>query len=243
MKMEDHFKETLNNAVANEPPVRDAWNTFERRVRVDRRRRIVGLVAAAAVIAGVAWIVYPIAGAKNGRPIVPATQLPAQTPTAPPRPPYAQPDWVRYKNDLLLYSIDHPKSWRGPATFEGVDSFQPNGAQPLEKGTPTFAITIQFQQGADPAAAPSGEPTPSSSRTVEGSGSITGTRYEYESGQGRTILYRFDWTACAAGVTPCQATSGTLEMRIIASTDTLWKHYGGTAEKIVRTLEQWYWSQ
>ena len=62
MKMEDHFKETLNRAVANEPPVLDAWDRFERRIGRSRRWRLfAGLAGAAAVIVA-AVIVVPQLG-------------------------------------------------------------------------------------------------------------------------------------------------------------------------------------
>lgn len=51
MRIEEHFREILSRAVADEPPVADAWERFERRARRGRRVR---LVAAAALSGAVA---------------------------------------------------------------------------------------------------------------------------------------------------------------------------------------------
>ena len=119
MKMEDHFKETLNRAVANEPPVLDAWDRFERRMGRSRRwRMLAGLAGAAAVIVA-AVIVVPQLGTGGTRIVAPIATPSSPTPTVDP---YA--GWQTFGNLEQHYLLKHPNEWR-VSIFEAVYEFGP----------------------------------------------------------------------------------------------------------------------
>ncbi|MFY9587825.1 MAG: hypothetical protein WAT66_10265 [Actinomycetota bacterium] len=237
MKMEEHFKQTLNRAVANEPPVLDAWDRFEQRAGRGRRVRLFAGIAAAAAVAIASVIVVPKLATNRAIDVPPATQPPSPTPTVT-RDVYA--GWESGRRTTDLYEVRWPQGWSGfdPAqpAFEGVDAIQPPNVEPLEKGEPTFAVTIKFEQGATPSESASGEQLGEPTRSTRADGR---TQYRLERatpGEGRSILYLIEWTACARGETPCRQVSGTLFVRIIAGTDPLWQEHGATGELIAASV-------
>ena len=228
MKIEDHFKDTLNRAVGNEPPVRDAWSTFERRVGRGRWVRWSAGLAAAVFVAIAAIIAVPKLARDDRVVIHPATQ-PTTTSATPTEGPYA--GWVYASNQTMRYRVHYPKDWDGPSSFEGVDSLQPPDVEPLEKGSPTFAVTITFQQGQ--------KFSPRSGSGVAVARDDGRRNYVVETPKDDTReMYVIEWSACAAGEDPCREVSGTLVVRIIAGSDSLWDRYGSIGSRIAATIEQ-----
>ena len=236
MKMEDHFKETLNNAVANEPPVQDAWSRFERRVRRGLWMRGLRVAATAAVVAGAVWVAYPLVKSDNPVIVPPATQPPTSTPIVPD--PYA--GWHSSANADALWMVRYPSDWYGQDAplpiFEGVNELQPPDVEALEKGLPTFAVTIRFAQGEKVYPPPSGEIT-TNETIVQRSDGRTAYRFDSADHGERTVVYRIEWDACAAGESTCHVVSGTLIVRLIAGNNTLWTRYGDVGEKIAQSIE------
>ena len=140
MKMEDHFKETLNRAVANEPPVLDAWHRFERRVSRSRRwRMMAGLAGAAAVIVA-AVIVVPQLGTSGVKPAPFATQPPTGIPTDFGNP-FPIDDWNTFKS-ADGYEVRYPRWWV-VSEFEAVWEFRPYWLKGEAVGEPTFSVTFR----------------------------------------------------------------------------------------------------
>ncbi|TMK22725.1 MAG: hypothetical protein E6G68_01650 [Actinobacteria bacterium] len=238
MKMEDHFKETLNKAVANEPPVVDAWSRFEGRVHRGRRMRWSAGFAVAVAVAVASLIVVPKLGQQSI--IAPATNPPSNS-FASSSPSLADPyqGWHSSRNADGLWQVRYPASWYGDEAplpiFEGVAELQPPDVQPIVKGLPTFAVTIRFDQGTSPDSVPTEGPQPSPAKKVTIDGS-PGFRSESDSNGEHVIVYRIAWTACAAGETPCRAVDGTLVIRVLASTQTFWNMYGDTGDLVARSI-------
>ncbi len=119
MRMEEHFKETLNRAVANEPPVMDAWDRFEQRAGRGRRVRLLAAFAAAAAVAVASVIVVPKLGTDGG--IGLATQPPSSSPTVDP-----YEGWQTFTNPDQHYRVKYPADWNR-TMFEAVFEFVPPG--------------------------------------------------------------------------------------------------------------------
>jgi hypothetical protein len=234
MKMEDHFKETLSRAVANEPPVQDAWATFEGRVRRGRRARLLASIAAAAAVVAAGAIVTPK--------LLPDKGIHVTTPPPVPSPTDPYEGWETGRRMEAQFDVRYPKGWSGvdpsqPA-FEGVDEIQPSDVEPLEKGLPTFAVTIRFDQSAEPDRPLPGEPT-AERRQITWNDGQTAYRSERVGDNGeREIVYQIAWVGCAAGEDICREVDGTLVVRVLASTGQLWSIYGETGDLIARSVRQ-----
>lgn len=232
MKMEDHFKETLNRAVANEPPVLDAWERFDRRAHRDRNLRLLASMAAAAAAIVAAVIIVPQIGTGGGLGLStePPSPSPAATPTADP---YA--GWATYDYDLYRLKLRHPTDWR-VVVFEADPEVLAPGQDPTAAGEPTMAVTLTLldqefddpdlrAQGFDRSTRPDGR-------------AFVWSEVELASG-GRRIDYRIDWSTCVRGATPpgCTRNAQTLIVTIHAGTRQRWEAYGATAERIVSSIE------
>jgi hypothetical protein len=140
MKMEEHFKETLNRAVANEPPVLDAWDRFERRVGRSRRWRLfAGLAGTAAVIVAAA-IVVPQLGTSGVKPGPFATQPSTVIPTDLGNP-FPIDDWNTFKS-ADGYEVRYPRWWV-VSEFEAVWEFRPYWLKGEAVGEPTYSVTFR----------------------------------------------------------------------------------------------------
>lgn len=236
MKIEDHFKETLNRAVANEPPVLDAWDRFERRAGRGRQVRLFAAIAAAAAVAVASVIVVPQLGTNDG--IGLSTNPPSQNPTVDP---YA--GWSTYDYDLYQFTLRHPTDWR-VVVFEANPEVLAPGQVATAAGEPTMAVTLALlneafdaprlrQQGFDVSIGPAGRP-------------FVRTEESDENG-GKRVFYRIDWYYCqqqtpapgeSAIPNVCYRENQTLAVTIHAGTDRLWEQYGAVAERIVTSIEQ-----
>lgn len=231
MKMEDHFKETLQRAVANEPPVLDAWDRFERRAGRSRQLRLFAAIAAGAAIAVASVIVVPRLGTDGG--IGLATQPPSASPTPTPTvDPYA--GWSTYDYELYHFTLRHPTEWR-VVLFEADPEVLAPGQKGTAAGEPTMAVSLALlneefdspqwrEKGFDRSTRPDGRP-------------FVWTESELENGT--KAIYRIDWSTCLnSNATPsCVRTPRTLVVSILAGTRQLWDMYGTTAEKIVTSIE------
>ena len=233
MKIEDHFKETLNRAIANEPPVLDAWDRFERRVGRGRQVRLFAAIAAAASVA-VASVIFVPRLASDGGGIGLATEPPSPTPT-PTATADAYAGWATYDYDPYMFTLRHPNDWR-VVVFEADPEVLAPGQVATAAGEPTMAVTLTLldeefdspelrRQGFDRSTRPDGRP-------------FIWTEKELDNG-GRRVDYRFDWSSCVPGVTKpdgCIRGGRTLVVAILAGTRELWDTYGETAERIVDSL-------
>jgi hypothetical protein len=238
MKMEDHFKETLKRAVANEPPELDAWSRFERRMHRGRNVRLFVPIAAAAAVIVAGVIAVPKLFFRTEA--IPVLTSPTPTPASPSPSPDPYAGWNYSRNAGDLWQVYYPKSWYGQMAplpiFEGVASLQPPDVEPIEKGLPTFAVSIRFDQGSDPGRPPSGEPTPAARETVARDDGRTEYRTEHDKDGMHVIVYQLAWTACAAGEPDCREVDGTLVVRVLASNEALWNKYGETGDLIARSI-------
>jgi hypothetical protein len=227
MKMEDHFKETLRKAVANEPPVQEAWSTFERRVRRGRSIRLFTAIAATAAVVAVGVIVGPKL-LRDDTGIGVATNPPTSSPSANP---YA--GWEPRLMGERFYSFQYPRDWAEPTEFEGVQALQPEGVEPLERGGKTFAISVRFDQGVSPASFPDSRQGWTS---VQRDDAREAYRREEATDGSHVVEYRIEWRACAAGESPCRDVGGTLNIRIFGSNDSLWERHIDDAQLIVDSI-------
>ena len=225
MKMEDHFKETLNRAVANEPPVLDAWDRFERRVGRSRRWRLfAGLAGAAAVI--VAAVIVPQLGTGGSTRITP----PITTPD-----PYV--GWTDADDPIGQWTLKHPPTWR-VTHFEGVYEVLPPGEVATPAGEPTFAVTIaRLSEDFElPAAAEDptvqrgmwpGDPDRPYMRIQQQGGSVG-------------YIYRIDWSPpCAFAVPPapiCDYEPSVLVVHVYSSDQQRFDRYSVDGELVARSI-------
>ena len=235
MKMEDHFKETLKRAVANEPPELDAWSRFERRMHRGRTLRLFVSIAAAAAVIAAGVVVVPKLVRDDRIPVLtnPTPGSPSPSPD-----PYA--GWNYSRNADDLWEVHYPNSWYGQMAplpiFEGVITLQPPDVEPIEKGSPTFGVSIRFDQGSQPGQPPEGEPTPTTRQKVTRDDGRAEYRSELNVDGTHVIIYQIAWTACARGEPDCREVDGTLVVRVMASTDALWTTYGETGDLIARSI-------
>lgn len=228
MKMEEHFKDTLERAVANEPPVIDSWTTFERRVRRDRGVRMFGSAFAIVAVIVAAVIVVP----KLGR--NPAIITPSTNPPSPNTDPYA--GWKTYEYDLYDFKLRYPEDW-SIKIFESDPEVVAPGQKATAAGEVTMAVTLtlldarfydpQWREfGLDPGTRPDGR---------------TFVRHITEplDGGGRRIEYSIDWSTCLRSAEPptCVRMERTLFVAIHVGTEALGVQYGTIAEKIVTSIE------
>ncbi|MEX2554938.1 MAG: hypothetical protein WEB06_04845 [Actinomycetota bacterium] len=223
MKMEEHFKETLNRAVANEPPVLDAWDRFERRVGRSRRRQMVAGLAGAAAVIVAAVIVVPQLGTGGATRITP--------PIAPPAP-YV--GWSEASDPIGQWTVKHPLTWR-VTHFEGVYEVLPPGEIGTAAGEPTFAVTIaRLEEDLERSAAEGAE------------GVLRGTwgggrpymRIEQQAGDGSVgYFYRIDWRPPCAFETPaCDIAPSTLVVHVFASDQARFDKYSADGELVARSI-------
>lgn len=233
MKMEDHFKDTLNRAVANEPPVLDAWDRFEQRAVRGRRVRLFAAIAAAAAVAVASVIVVPRLGTGDGIGLLgPDKGSSSPTPISTVDP---YENWATYRYDLYGFTVRHPKDWR-VVVHEGNPELLAPGQIPTAAGEPTMAVTLSLLTD-EYYLAKSGAGGRSAGRSGR---PFVSTETEIPEG-GRRVDYRFDWAYCQPhtpgpdGSVPlvCNAVERTLVVTIHAGTDALWDKYGAIAELIV----------
>jgi hypothetical protein len=145
--MEDHFKETLRKAAANEPPVLDAWDRFERSVRRDRRWRFTAAIAGLAAVIVAAVIVVPQLGTGGVRVIPPLTNSPTPGSPSPSADPYA--GWQTYTNADQFYRLKFPAGWRYTMN-EAVYEFVPDGLDATDaKGAEgSFGVIVNLHDQA-----------------------------------------------------------------------------------------------
>lgn len=72
MRIEEHFREVLSRALADEPPVADAWKRFERRARRGRRVRLVGAAALSGAVAAAIVFSPRLLASRPPRAVTPA---------------------------------------------------------------------------------------------------------------------------------------------------------------------------
>lgn len=151
MKMEDHFKETLNKAVENEPPVLDAWDRFERRMGRSRRWRMVVAFAGAAAVIVAAAIVVPQLGTRGVKPAPPITQPPTVIQTDGSFATFPTDDWVlfrsgeTYGSQNVRYEFRHPRWWK-IGEHEAVFEIRPYWLPPsLGSGEATVSATWRVE--------------------------------------------------------------------------------------------------
>lgn len=142
MKMEDHFKETLQRAVANEPPVLDAWDRFEGRLRRGRRLRMVAALAGAAAVITAAVVVVPQLGSspKGLKPDVSPSGAPTGFPTDVGGP-FPKNDWNVYRS-AEGFEVHYPRWWI-VGRFEAETEFHPYWVKGSIVGEPTIAVNFQ----------------------------------------------------------------------------------------------------
>lgn len=201
MKMEDHFKETLHRAVANEPPVFDAWDRFEHRIGRARRWRMAAALAGAAAVIVAAVIVVPNLATNGGVGF-----------DTPPPDPYA--GWQSGSDPIGQWTVLFPADWR-LTQFEGTNDILPPGEKGTAAGEPTFAVYIaRIDEDLEPNAA---FEDPTIKRGVWPGGRPylrIELRPPDNSVQGYT--YRIDWrTPCAFEAQPCDVAPSTLVVQVI----------------------------
>ncbi|MGH2785352.1 MAG: hypothetical protein ACRDJ1_08820 [Actinomycetota bacterium] len=226
MKMEDHFKETLRGAVANEPPVLDAWDRFERRLGRSRRWRIVASIAGAVAVIVAAAVVVPQLGT---------------SPTLLPK--VVQPDpfagWTTAEDPIGQWKVKHPPTWR-VTQFEGVYEVLPPGEIATAAGEPTFAVTIaRLSEDLEPSAAAE-DPTVQRGTWPDGRPYL---RIQMQAGDGSVgYIYRIDWSppcAFATQGTVCDFEPSTLVVHIYSSDQTRYDRYVADADLVARSIEFW----
>ena len=236
MKMEDHFKESLNRAVANEPPVLDAWDRFEQRAHRGRNVRLFASIFAAAAVVVAAVIIVPQLGTGDGLGLStePTSQSPSPTVTST-TDPYE--GWATFgPMGGAPYGLRYPNDWRA-TSFHGVSELLAPGQPPTSKGDPTMAVTLTLddQEFDDP----DKFRRAGFDRSTRSDGRPFVWREEELPDGGRRVDYRIEWSFCVrADSTPgCVRSPRTLVVTIYAGTRQLWDTYGETAERIVTSIE------
>lgn len=227
MKMEDHFKETLNRAVANEPPVLDAWDRFERRAHRGRNVRLFASLAAAAAVVVVAVIVVPQLGTGTEVRIPPSTQPPSTTPT--PTDPYANFQGVQDQAESWI--LQYPQSWT-QSEIENVTLFQPRDVEPAMKGDPTFVLDVRVENEVT-FPPPDGDKTFAPAATIAGRATY---RSEVRRDGAHVVTYRVDWSRPCAPQTTCPKMR-TLVVAVRAGDEILWERYINDAQLVVDSIE------
>jgi hypothetical protein len=235
MKMEDHFKESLNRAVANEPPLLDAWDRFEQRVAGGLRVRLFAAIAAAAALAVASVIVVPRLGTSSG---IGLSNEPSSSPSVDP---YA--GWQTLTNPSQRYLVRFAADWT-TSVFEGVQSFQPPGVEPVNKGEPTFFVSIQLRDGW---ACPTSPPKCGIAGRRDDGRTFYRLEVDYgeanvpeaPNGEAHLVTYAIDWRAgCPDG---CAAEASTLFVIVRGDTDDLWSKYSEVGLKLVDSIEYREW--
>ena len=199
MRMEDHFKDTLHKAVANEPPVIDAWDRFEGAVRRDRRWRLAASLAGATAVIAAAVIVVPQLGTDN-TPVTPADPPTTSSPSPSSSPsvdPYA--GWKSFENTSMHYRLKHPADWK-MTQFEAVWEFTAPEMDFTDARGPdgSFGVIVNVDAlfndpplASKPGAGPDERTTEVDTTTQEGNVLV--------------IRYRIDWSPnrCITLGTPC----------------------------------------
>ena len=224
MKIEDHFRETLRGAVANEPPVLDAWDRFERRVGRDRRWRLIAsLTGAVAVIVAAAVVVPQL--------LTTTTKLP----------PVVQPDpyagWTEAVDPVGQWTLKHPPTWR-VTQFEGVYEVLPPGEIGSIAGEPTFSVIISRLSEDFELPAAQGDPT------VERGvwpGGRPYMRIPQQAGDGSVgYKYRIDWSPpCAFAAPPaaiCDFEPSVLIVHVFSSDQTRFDRYAADGELVAKSI-------
>jgi hypothetical protein len=234
MKMEDHFKETLNRAVTNEPPVLDAWDRFERRLGRSRRWTLMASIAGMAAVIVAAVLVVPQLMRDDGTGV---TTQPTSSPSVTPSPsptvdPYA--GWLTFENEEQLYRLKHP-TWR-VGMFEAVYEFGPPGlpATDARGAEDSFGVVVNVLDASlfDTKLAPMPSAGPSQRAS------------DTEESRDGTVLYikhRIDWSAsrCITLGTACPKGDELYLLVTIQGEDTaeLMGRYREIAELIVQSIE------
>lgn len=230
MKMEENFKDTLERAVSNEPPVIDSWATFERRVRRDRAVRMFASMAAIVAVIVAAVIVVPKLG-RSPSIITPSTNPPSPSPS-PSVDEYA--GWDTFKSPATdRYTLRHPTDWR-VVKYEGSHEVLAPGQIGTQEGSPTMAVTLELLEGEF-------DSPELRSQGFDRSTRADGRPYvwtEETLSNGAKHQYRFDWSTCVRGIMEpgCIRTPQTLYITIQAGTAQLVESYLATAEKIVTSI-------
>jgi hypothetical protein len=233
MKLEEHFKDTLERAVANEPPVFDPWATFERGVRRHRRVRLFGSFVAIVAVLVAAVIVVPKLG---GKPVVfgnsdPTPGSPSPSPTQD-----AYAGWDTFTSPTEeRYAFRYPGDWRVARFENAYDVIAPGRVGPVE-GSPTAAVTVEFLSNEEfdsPFATEQGF-----DRSTRADGRPFVWKETLQVDGGVTILYRFDWSTCVASITKgcIRGRADTLVVSVELSTPQLAESYRASAERIVGSI-------
>lgn len=222
MKMEDHFKETLHRAVANEPPVLDAWDRFEQRLGRARRWRYIAAFAGAAAVIAAAAIVVPQLGTNGVR---------FQPPSADP-----YEGWPADHDPIGGWTIRIPPNWR-LTQFEGVYEVLPPGEIATPASEPTFAVTVsRLEEDLEPPAA-QGDPTVLRGTWSDGRPYL---RIELKPDDGSVVgyYYRVDWRPPCAFETPgCDVSPATLVVHVFEIGDNgRFDKYSALGELVARSI-------
>lgn len=232
MKMEDHFKETLRRAVANEPPALDAWDRFERRLGRSRGWMLAASFAGVAALIVAAVIVVPKLGTGGTRIIPPATQPPTTSPT-PTVDPYA--GWKTFENAEQHYRLKHPAEWR-VSMFEAVYEFGPRELPATDARGPqdSFGVIVNVLES-------SFFDKPLASTPDAGSEERASDTEETRDGTVLYVRHRIDWSAsrCITLGTTCPEGDDLILVVTINGEDTaeLMGAYREIGELIVASLE------
>ncbi len=154
MKLEEHFKNALKQAVSNEPPVVDARARFEARVTKTRRTRIAMSALGLAAVAIAAVVVVPrVLPDRETEMFEPGPGTESPTPKAG----IDTTGWSVYSGNG--WTMKHSPKWR-VALFEGDTEFVPQDLKGTAVGEPTFALIVRPEPEAyDAVALPSGGET------------------------------------------------------------------------------------
>jgi hypothetical protein len=234
MKMEDHFKETLRRAAANEPPVLDAWDRFERRLGRSRRWMLMASLAGVTAIVVAAVLVVPQLGkSAKGRGVTTQPSSPTPTPS-PTVDPYA--GWKTFENAEQHYRLRYPSDWR-ESVFEAVYEFNPPGLPSTDgRGAEdSFGVIVNVLESSF------FEEKPLASNPDIGPGERSSDTTERRDGTILYISHRFDWSAsrCITLGTTCPEGDDLILLVTIQGEDTaeLMGTYREMGEQIIASLE------
>jgi hypothetical protein len=232
--MEEHFRDTLERAVANEPPVIDQWARFERRVRRDRGVRVFGSMAAIVAVLVAVVIIVPKLG---GKPVV--FKDPGPTPESPSPSPSPTADqyagWETFESSAAdRFTLRHPSEWR-VVRHEGSYEVLAPGQVGTQEGTPTMAVTIELLEGEFDSPELRGQ---GFDRSTRADGRPFVWTEESIANGGRKHQYRIDWSTCVPGIMRpgCIRTPETLYVTIQADGAQRVESYLAIAEKVVASI-------
>lgn len=233
-RLEEHFKDSLTRAVANEPPVMDAWDRFERRARRGRRSRFAAAIVGVAAVAAASAVAIPRLLPDRTEVISPPplpTAGVTEGPTGSPTPnPYA--GWQRFSNELHHYALRYPSDWR-VTSFEDVYEVVAPGQVSSPAGEPTMSISLAYlnekfddvdrlrSAGFDRSTRPDGR-------------AFVWREERASDGSGR-LDYRFDWSDDCSDAADC--TPHTLVVTIYIGTEQLRREFEMTARWVVDSIE------